>query len=122
MLQEELDTLSSDSEDEVDKQDTGGTEDGEAATVSEDEETEDIKSKMDAGSKSVAGLNQDGQLVGENIVDDLHENKMTEVECGLNAEMPDAPAILRKLQEKHEERRRDTASDDVETEDLVCRK
>lgn len=122
MLQEELDALSSDSDEEEDKQDIGGTEDAEAAAASEDEEREDIKSKVDAGSETVAGLKQDLQLVGENIMDGLHENKMTEVECGLKVEMPDARVILSKLREQHEERQLDTASDDVETEDLVCRK
>lgn len=109
VLQEELDALSSDSEDEGNKQDTDGPEDAEAAMESEDEETEDVKSKIDAGSKTVAYLNQGGERVGENIIDELHESKMTEVDCGL--EMRDATVILRRLQEKHEERRLDTASD-----------
>lgn len=123
MLQEEQDIISSDQEDERDKQDMGSTEDNEAVMVSEDEETEDIKSKPDAGSNAEAGSNQDGVLVGENVMDDLHEkNKVTEVDCGLNGEMPDAFDVLRRLIRKQEKRRPDTASDEVETEDLVCRK
>lgn len=104
MLQEELDALSSDSEDEGGKQDLGGAEDDQAAVASEDEETEDIRSTTEACSKTVAGLNQDGQLVEENIIDDVHENKTTGVECGFHVEIPDATVILRKLQEKHQER------------------
>lgn len=72
MLQEELDALSSDSEDEGDKQDVGGIEDDEAAVASEDEEIEDIQGKMDVGSKTVSGSNQDGQLAEDNIMDELH--------------------------------------------------
>lgn len=75
MLQEELDALSSDSGDEGDKRDISGTEDNEAAMGSEEEETEDIKSKIDTDGKTVAGLNQDGQLEGENITNELHETK-----------------------------------------------
>lgn len=59
----------------------------------------------------------------ENVMDDLHEkNKMAEVDHGLNEEMPDAAVVLTKLIRKQENRRLDTASEEEETEDLVCRK
>lgn len=123
MLQEEQEVVSSDQEDEGDKQEMDRTDDNEAAMVSEDEEAEDIKSKLDADSNTKAGSNQDGELVLENVMDDLHEkNKMTEVERGLNEETPDAAVVLMKLIRKQEKRRLDTASDEEETEDLVCRK
>lgn len=77
MLQEEQEVVSSDQEDEGDKQEMDSTDDNEAAMVSEDEEAEDIKSKLDADSNTKAGSNQDGELVVENVMDDLHEkNKM----------------------------------------------
>lgn len=113
VLQEELDSASSDSEDEGGTEEMGSTEGNEAAAVSEDEEIE---------SKTEAGSNQNGLPVGENVTDDLHENKMTGVECGINLDMPDPTVIPRKLEEKHDERWLGAVSDDVETEDLVCRK
>lgn len=123
VLQEEQEVVSSDQEDEGDKQEMDSTDNNEAAMVSEDEEAEDIKSKLDADSNTKAGSNQDGELVVENVMDDLHEkNKMTEVERGLNEETPDATVVLMKLIRKQEKRRLDTASDEEETEDLVCRK
>lgn len=123
MLQEEQEVVSSDQEDEGDKQEMDSTDDNEAAMVSEDEEAEDIKSKLDADSNTKAGSNQDGELLVENVMDDLHEkNKMAEVERGLNEEMPDAAVVLTKLIRKQENRRLDTASEEEETEDLVCRK
>lgn len=69
--------------------------------VSEDEETGDDKSKLDDGSNTKDGHNQDGELDGENFIDDLHEKKkMAEVESGLNVEMPDAFVVLKKLNRK----------------------
>lgn len=101
MLQEELDSVCSNSEGIGGEQEMSSAGDNEAAVLSEEEETEEIRSKVDAGSKTEAGLNQDGPLVGENLTDDLHEDEMTGVECGVNVE---TPVIPRKLEEKQEER------------------
>lgn len=123
VLQEEQEVASSDQEDEGDKQEMDSTADNEAAMVSEDEEAEDNNRKLDAGSKNEAGSNQDGELLGEEVKDDLHEkNEMAEVEGGFSEEMPDATVVLRKLIRKQGKRRLDTSSDEEETEDLVCKK